>query len=319
MALKLRRELVPTSPVSSDGQTVAGPADGNEEFGAGAPPIEARSVRHVGQWVAAVIVLALLGMLAAAVYQNPFINHRIIRKFLFAHLILKGVTVTIELTVISMIMGIVIGIGLALCRETNNVVLQKFAGFYIWAFRGTPLLVQILLWGNFGLLFRHLDLGVPFTHIVFASVSTNAVVTVFVASILALGLNEGAYMAEVVRGGILSVETGQVDAATSLGMTHGQAMRRIVIPQAIRVIIPPTGNELINLLKASSLVSVIAGGDLLTVTEQIYSQNYRTVELLIVASLWYISVTTVANIGQHYLEKRFKRSSSRMAPKMERV
>ncbi len=319
MALKLRKDFDLTMPMAPGGQLPGDSAGESEAFGVGAPQIEARAVRHIGQWVAAVVILALLGMLAAAVYQNPFIDHRIIGKFLFAHLILKGVTVTIELTVISMVMGIVIGIALALCRETHNVVLQKFAGFYIWVFRGTPLLVQILLWGNFGLLFRHLDLGIPFTHLVAFSVSTNAVVTVFVASILALGLNEGAYMAEVVRGGILSVDSGQVDAATSLGMTHSQAMRRVVIPQATRVIIPPTGNELINLLKASSLVSVIAGGDLLTVTEQIYSQNYRTIELLIVASLWYIAVTTVANIGQHYLEKRFKRSSSRMAPKMERV
>ena len=277
---------------------------------ADAPRIVAEPVRHAGQWVVAVVVVALLVMLAIAVYQNPFIDHGVIRQFLFNHLILKGVLVTIEVTVISMAMGIVIGMLLALARETRNLVLRRFVTLYVWAFRGTPLLVQILLWGNFALLFRHLVLGVPFTHLYAFSVSTNSVVTIFVASCLALGLNEGAYMAEVVRGGILAIDPGQIDAALSVGMTRGRAMRRIVLPQAIRVIIPPTGNELINLLKASSLVSVIAGGDLLTASEQIYSQNYRTVELLVVASIWYLAITTVANIGQHYLEKHYRRSDS---------
>jgi polar amino acid transport system permease protein len=313
--LKLRKEWPQPSPRQQGGGlpgTQTGPPDARLQ-------INARPVRHYGQWIAAVVITALIVMLAIAVYQNPYIDHRVIGQFLFAHLILSGLRVTIELTIISMAIGIVIGVVLGLFRQTDNVVLQKFAVLYIWAFRGTPLIVQILLWGNFGLLFRNLDLGIPFTHLIAFSVKTNSVVTVFVASILALALNEGAYMAEVVRGGILAVDRGQTDAAMSLGMTHGRAMRRIVIPQAIRVIIPPTGNELINLLKASALVSVIAGGDLLTVTEEIYSQNYRTLELLIVASLWYIAVVTVANIGQHYLEKHYRRSEAGYLQKTHRA
>lgn len=315
MDLKLRKEW-PQPRAGQQGGEVpgaqAGPPDAHLQ-------INARPVRHYGQWIAAVVITALIVMLAIAVYQNPYIDHGVIGQFLFAHLILAGLRVTIELTIISMAIGIVIGVVLGLFRQTSNVVLQKFAVLYIWAFRGTPLIVQILLWGNFGLLFRNLDLGIPFTHLIAFSVKTNSVVTVFVASILALALNEGAYMAEVVRGGILAVDRGQMDAAMSLGMTHGRAMRRIVIPQAIRVIIPPTGNELINLLKASALVSVIAGGDLLTVAEEIYSQNYRTLELLIVASLWYIAVVTVANIGQHYLEKRYRRSEADYLQKTHRA
>lgn len=269
--------------------------------------LESTHKPHVGQWVAAVVVAAALVMLGVAIYQNPYINHATIAHYQFSHAILGGLVITIELTVISMALGVLMGVVLALFRETRNVVLQRVADLYIFVFRGSPLLVQILLWGNFALLFKHLDLGVPFTHLIVASVATNSVITVFVASVLALGLNEGAYMAEVVRAGILSVDHGQVDAGLSLGMTHSRTMRLIVLPQAIRVIIPPTGNELISLLKASSLVSVIAGGDLLTVAENIYAQNYRTLELLIVASVWYLAVMIVANIGQHFLEKRFQR------------
>lgn len=313
MALKL--------PGLAPGGRKAAEADG--VWGPDGPPplaIEATRVRHVGQWIAAVVVLAAVVMLGIAVYQNKFIDHKVIGNYQFSHVILQGLAVTVELTVVSMIVGIVIGIILALFRETDNVVLQRVAGLYVWIFRGTPLLVQILLWGNFGLLFKHLDLGIPFTHLILFSVNTNSVISKFTASVLALGLNEGAYMAEVVRGGILSVDSGQIDAALSVGMTRNSAMRRIVLPQAVRVVIPPTGNELINLLKASSLVSVIAGGDLLTVSENIYSQNFRTLELLIVASIWYLAVTTVANVGQHFLEKRFKRGvAGTAAPAMERA
>ena len=309
MALRLKGDG-PRAALLPGRRRAFAPASGPDDEMGDAPLIEARPVRHLGQWIVAVVVVALLVMLAIAVYQNPFIDHGVVRQFLFNHLILKGVWVTLQVTAISMAMGVLIGVFLALARETRNVVLRKFAGLYIWLFRGTPLLVQILMWGNFALLFKHLALGVPFTHLYAFSVSTNSVVTIFFASCLALGLNEGAYMAEVVRGGILAIDQGQIDAALSLGMTRGRAMRRIVMPQAIRVIIPPTGNELINLLKASSLVSVIAGGDLLTASEQIYSQNYRTVELLVVASIWYIAITTVANIGQHYLEKHYRRSDS---------
>lgn len=302
-----------SGPLLADDLALAPSAEVHDDM-ADAPRIEARPVRHVGQWVVAVVAIALLVMLAIAVFQNPYIDHHAVSTFLFNHLILKGVVVTLEITAISMAMGIVIGVLLALARETRNVVLQKCAALYIWAFRGTPLLVQILLWGNFALLFKHLALGVPFTHVYAFSVATNSVVTIFVASCLALGLNEGAYMAEVVRAGILAIDRGQVDAALAIGMTRGMAMRRIVMPQAIRVIIPPTGNQLINLLKASALVSVIAGGDLLTVTEEIYSQNYRTLELLLVASFWYLAIVTVANIGQHFLERHFQRSDSAIAP-----
>ncbi len=186
-------------------------------------------------------------------------------------------------------------------RLSPSPVLRLGSGFYTWVFRGTPLLVQILLWGNLALLFEHIG---PF--------DTNSVMTPFVASVVALGLNEAAYMAEVVRGGILAVDRGQFDASLALGMPRALAMRRIILPQALRVIIPPAGNQFISLLKATSLVSVIAGGDLLTAAENISSANLHTIELMLVATFWYLAITTVTSLGQFALERRLARAGTGM-------
>jgi polar amino acid transport system permease protein len=173
--------------------------------------------------------------------------------------------------------------------------------------------VQILLWGNISALYPRLSLGIPFGP-TFAHFSANSVITSFVAGILALGLNEGAYMAEIVRAGIVSVEEGQTDAAQALGMTRLQTMRRIVLPQAMRVIVPPTGNETISMLKTTSLVSVLAVTEVLYSVQQIYAVNYRVIPLLLVASIWYLIVTTVLTIGQYYLERYFGRGATRDLP-----
>ena len=181
---------------------------------------------------------------------------------------------------------------------------------YIWFFRGTPVLVQILFWNNISALYPSFGLGIPLGPEL-GSFDANSVITPFVAALLALGLNEGAYMAEIVRAGIISVDEGQADAASALGMTRLQTMRRIVLPQAMRVIIPPTGNETISMLKTTSLVSVIATTELLYSAQLIYSENYRTIPLLIVASLWYLIITTILSIGQYFLERRYGRGASR--------
>ena len=182
-------------------------------------------------------------------------------------------------------------------------------------FRGTPVLVQILLWYNIAAVYPRFSLGIPFGP-AFAHFNASSVITPFVAGMLALGLNEGAYMAEIVRAGIISVEEGQTEAAQSLGMTRLLTMRRIVLPQAMRVIIPPTGNETISMLKTTSLVAVIAlpHPELLYAAQLIYSVNYRTIQLLIVASLWYLIITTVLTIGQYYLERHFGRGAARSLP-----
>jgi polar amino acid transport system permease protein len=191
----------------------------------------------------------------------------------------------------------VLGVVLAVMRISSSAILRVASGAYTWLVRGTPLLVQILIWGNLALLFEYLG---PFR--------TNDVMTPFVASVIALGLNEAAYMAEIVRAGILAVEHGQIDASLALGMSRRLAMRRIILPQALRVIVPPAGNQFISLLKATSLVSVIAGGDLLTAAENIASANLHTLELMLVATFWYLVLTTITSVAQHFAERRLGRA-----------
>lgn len=274
-------------------------------------PIKAVKVKHYGQAAAAVIVLAFAGSFVLDLARNEKLDYSVIGEYFTAGAVLKGLLVTFELTVIAMVAGTVIGILVALARMSENVVLRAMASFYIWFFRGVPLLVQILIWGNFGLLFSQLGIGIPFTGISLVAVDTNTVLTSFVAAAVGLALHEAAYMAEIVRGGIMSVHRGQSEAATALGMTGMLAMRRIILPQALRIIIPPTGNNLISLLKATSMVYVIAGGDLMTAVNDIAAGNYRIVEMLMVASIWYLGVVTVLGIGQRFLEKRAARGLKR--------
>lgn len=239
-----------------------------------------------------------------SIAQNPNIDHATIVRYQFAPAILAGLRTTVILAVISAAVGLVLGTVLAVMRLSQIAVLRWASATYTWAFRGTPLLVQILIWGNLALLFKRLGVYVPFTNIPLVSFDTNALITPLVASVLALGLNEAAYMSEIVRSGILSVDRGQVDAARALGLTGGVTMRRIVLPQALVIAIPPFVNQFTNLLKATSLVSVIAGGDLLTEAENIASSNLRTIELLLVASFWFLAITSLSTLGQVVVERR---------------
>jgi polar amino acid transport system permease protein len=184
---------------------------------------------------------------------------------------------------------------------------------YIWFFRGTPVLVQLLVWFNLAFLYPKISIGIPFGPS-WLTANANNLITPLAAAILGLGLNEGAYMAEIVRAGILSVEHGQSEAAQALGMSSGQTMRRIILPQAMRVIIPPTGNETISMLKTSSLASVITVTELLYAVQLIYSVNFKTIPLLIVASIWYLIVTSVLTAGQYYVERYYARGSARELP-----
>lgn len=279
------------------------------------PPeeIKAIPVRHPGRWVASAIILVLAAAFAKSVATNPRFQWGIIGHYFFSSRVLHGLVVTLELTVLSMAIGVTIGVVLAVMRLSSNPLVSGTSWFYIWLFRGTPVLVQILFWGYISALYPKLSLGIPFGP-QFVHFSANSTITPFVAGMLALGLNEGAYMAEIVRAGIISVEEGQAEAAQSLGMTRLLTMRRIVLPQAMRVIIPPTGNETISMLKTTSLVSVIAVTDLLYSVQLIYAVNYRTIPLLIVASIWYLFVTTLLTIGQYYVERHFGRGATRDLP-----
>ena len=275
--------------------------------------IKAIPVRRPGRWVAAALILYLSAAIAKSVATNPRFQWGIIRHYFTSNRVLQGLITTLELTVLCMAIGIAIGIILAVMRLSPNPLVSGASWLYIWFFRGTPVLVQILFWGFIAALYPTLSLGIPLGP-QFVHFSANSAITPFVAGMLALGLNEGAYMAEIVRAGFISVDEGQTEAAQSLGMTRLQTMRRIVLPQAMRVIVPPTGNETISMLKTTSLVSVIAVTDLLYSVELIYAVNYRTIPLLIVASIWYLIVTTVLSFGQYYLERYFARGAARELP-----
>jgi polar amino acid transport system permease protein len=275
--------------------------------------IKAIPVRRPGRWVAAAIILYLAAAIVKSVATNPRFEWGIIRHYFTSSRVLQGLITTLELTVLCMAIGIAIGIVLAVMRLSPNPLVSGASWLYIWFFRGVPVLVQILFWGFFAALYPRLSLGIPLGP-QFVHFSANSAITPFVAGMLALGLNEGAYMAEIVRAGFISVDEGQTEAAQSLGMTRLQTMRRIVLPQAMRVIVPPTGNETISMLKTTSLVSVIAVTDLLYSVQLIYAVNYRTIPLLIVASIWYLIVTTVLSFGQYYLERYFGRGAARELP-----
>jgi polar amino acid transport system permease protein len=263
-------------------------------------------VRRPGRWIAAALVLVVAVALVRSVATNPRFEWSVVDGYLFDARILEGLRLTIELTAIAMAIGIALGIALAVMRLSPNPLVSGASWLYIWFFRGTPVLVQLLFWYNIAALYPKLALGVPFGPAV-AHVDANTAITPFTAAILGLGLNEGAYMAEIVRAGIISVDPGQSDAAQSLGMTRLQTMRRIVLPQAMRVIIPPTGNETISMLKTSSLASVIVVTELLYASQLIYSVNFKTIQLLIVASAWYIVCTSMLYVGQYYLERHYGR------------
>jgi polar amino acid transport system permease protein len=279
------------------------------------PPEDLRvvPVRHPGRWVAVVVIAVLVAMLAHSLITNPRWEWDFVRGYLTYPAILRGIVVTLELTVLAMAIGVVLGIVLAVMRLSPNPVVAGTSWVYTWFFRGTPVLVQLIFWAFIAQLYPRLSIGIPFGP-EFAGADANKVIGIFTAAVLGLGLNEGAYMAEIVRAGLLSVDEGQSEAASALGMQRMQTMRRIVLPQAMRVIIPPTGNETISMLKTTSLVTIIGVADLLGAAQLIYGSNFKQIPLLVVASLWYLLVTSVLSVGQYYLERRFARGSSRGLP-----
>jgi polar amino acid transport system permease protein len=279
------------------------------------PPAELAvvPVRHPGRWAAAAVILVLLAMLAHFLVATPQLQWGVVRSYLFNSSILTGVRRTIVLTIIAMAIGIALGIVLAIMRLSANPIVSGAAWVYIWFFRGTPLLVQIVFWFNLPDVLHSLSLGIPFGPSWFHS-DSKTIITQFGAAILGLGLNEAAYMAEIARAGILSVDDGQAEASQALGMTRLLTMRRIVLPQAMRVIVPPTGNETISMLKNTALVSVIGYTELFYTAQIIYGRNFLPIPLLITVSLWYLFITSIMTAGQYYIERYFARGSTRALP-----
>lgn len=280
----------------------AGPAPGDAN-------ITAVPVRNYSTWLACVVTLIGASMLLSALVTNPRFEWGVVKEYLFSPAILTGLGRTLELTVMVMVLAFVLGTLLAVARLSANPVLQATSLAYIWFFRGTPVLVQLIFWYNLSALYSSLSLGIPFGP-AFLRADTNSLITPFIAALVGLTLNEAAYMAEITRGGIQSVDSGQFEAATALGLTRAQSLRKVILPQAMRVIVPPTANETINLLKVTALVSVITLPELLYSAQIIYSRTFQTIPLLIVASLWYLVVTTVLTFVQYLLERRYGRGSS---------
>jgi len=262
------------------------------------------------QWVALAVLAVLLAMLAHTLVVNDRFGWAVVGEFFFSEQILLGLQRTLWLTVLAMLIGVVLGTALAVARMSSNKVLSQTANAYIWFFRGTPLLIQLIFWYNLSALYPELSLGIPFGP-EFVSGETNALVSVYVAAVLGLGMNEAAYMAEIIRGALLAVDFSQTEAAHALGMTGSMTFRRIVFPQAVKILLPPTANQTIGMLKYTSLVSVLALPELLYSAQLIYSQNFQTIPLLIVVALWYLIVTTVLTFFQYLLEKRYGRGDAR--------
>jgi len=262
-------------------------------------------VRNYGRGAFAVVVLGFVGMVCYGFATNPNIEWSVVEEFLFNVNILRGLLATLKLTAVSMVLAVTGAVVIALMRMSKSRIISSVAAGYVFIFRGIPMILLIIFVGNIGLFLENIRIGVPATDLTLVNVPVAEAITPFIASVIGLSLAGAGYMAEIVRGGLLAIGRGQHEAAKALGVTSLQTTRHIVLPQALRIIVPPMGNELIGMLKATAIVSVIAGGDLLTVAQSISGANYRTIEMLIVAAVWYFVVLAVISVGQHFLEKRF--------------
>lgn len=270
-------------------------------------------LRHPLRWIAVGLVGIAICALAWSVFNNPQFQWPVVAQYLFHERILSGVCTTIALTVIVIILASAIGTIAALMMLSPSKLLSVPAGLFVWLFRGTPALVQLMLWYNLSLVFRSIGLWLPGYGSVF-SIDTNHLMTPMVAAVLALSLHESGYMAEIIRGGLRSVSKGQTEAAACLGMKPSLLLRRITIPQAMSMIIPPTGNETINLLKTTSLVSIIAVSDLLYSAQSIYARTFETIPLLMVVTIWYLAIVSVMSVCQFYLERHYSRDEAAAGP-----
>ena len=285
-----------------------------ETAGAGQPndttepaPIKAVRLRHPWRTVLAVALILAFALFVIDAARRPAYDWPSVSKYIFDRRISEAAAVTLQLMIYSMAIAVVLGVILAVMRLTPNPVVKSLAWFYIWVFRGTPVYVQLVFWGLFSTIYQTIDIGIPFMD-PWISFENNAAQNYFMLACIGLGLNEASYMSEIVRAGLLSVNRGQAEAATALGMSWSQTMRRIILPQSMRVIIPPTGNEVISMLKTTSLVIAVPYSfDLYTRSRDISSEIFNPIPMLIVASIWYLFFTSILMVGQYFLERRFAR------------
>jgi polar amino acid transport system permease protein len=267
--------------------------------------VKAVDVFHPSWWVGGAVLLLLALLFIRLLITNENLQWSVVWQYLFSREILAGLGRTLMLTFLSMILGLIIGTVIAIMRLSRNPVFRATSWAWIWFFRGVPPLVQLVFWYNLGLLIPEVSIGIPFGPELW-SAPTNQLITPLSAALLGLAFTESAYAAEMIRAGIQAINVGQTEAAATLGMTQAQTLRRIVLPQALRIIIPPIGNDTISMLKFTSLVSVLALPDLLYSAQMIYSRTYQTIPLLIVATIWYLVLSTVLTFVEHYIEHRLK-------------
>ena len=268
--------------------------------------------RNIGQWVGGIVLLALGLLFLQILLTNGNMKWPVVAQYMFDAKILAGLGMTLLLTVLAMVLGLALGMCLAIMRLSLGRVFQWVSWLWIWFFRGVPPLVQMIFWYNLALLLPEISIGIPFGPKL-VSWNTNDLITPFTAAIMGLAFTESAYAAEMIRAGIQAVNQGQTEAAATLGMTRVQVLRRIVLPQALRIVIPPIGNDTISMLKFTSLVSVLALPDLLYSAQMIYARTYQTIPLLIVATLWYLVLTTVLTVAEHMIEHRLKAAPGQKA------
>jgi polar amino acid transport system permease protein len=262
---------------------------------------------RVGHWFGIVAVAAVIAWVVYQILVNPGFQWDIVGSYMFSRSVLDGVVMTLELTALVMTIGIVIGTAVALLRMSGDRLMVFCAHAFVWFFRGIPVLVQLVFWYNLASLFPEISLGVPFGGPKFFAISSTAAISSFTAAMLGLGLNEAAYMAEIIRAGLLSVDHGQTEASKALGHRPWQTFRVVVLPQAMKAIVPPTGNQVIGMLKYTSIASVVALSELMHSVELIYSRTFETIPLLIVAALWYLILVSILSIVQHFIENYYSK------------
>jgi polar amino acid transport system permease protein len=268
------------------------------------------AARHPLRWVGIAVVLVLLSQFVHGLVTNAGWDWATFARFVTAKSILDAVVVTLELTLYGTVLGFALGIVLALMRLSRSRFLGAVSWTYVWAFRSIPLIVQLLFWFNISYLYDELSLGIPFGP-AFVTFETKDLISPTGAAVLGLALHQAAYAAEIVRSGVISVDHGQLEAAAALGIPRARQLRRIVLPQAMRSILPNAANEVISLFKGTSVVSVVAIGELFYQVQVIYGRNARVVALLMVATAWYIALTTLLSIVQHYVEKHYAKGTTR--------
>lgn len=261
-------------------------------------------LKHPSWWIGGAAVVLLIAAFLNLLFTNENMKWDVVGEYLFDSAILRGLWVTIQLTALAMVIGLALGVMLAIMRLSRNPLFSAVSWIWIWFFRGVPPLVQMIFWFNLATLIPQVKIGVPFTELNLAAWDMNTLMTSFSAAILGLALTESAYAAEMIRAGIMAVPQGQVEAASALGIPSSKVMLRIILPQALRIVIPPIGNDLISMLKFTSLVSVLATPDLLYSAQMIYSRTYQTIPLLLVATLWYLVLTTIFTMAQQMVERK---------------